>query len=114
MFSSVQFISKSFTHMKTFKDLTFEPHPWGDGEQAVLQFDNGRSVSVITGADWFFTSDDKPYEVGFRKKDGKLGCVYLDKDSNSVDLVEDADHNDVVGYCTENDVTRIMEAIQKL
>lgn len=100
--------------MKTFNDLTFEPHPYFDGKQAFLEFDNGRAVSVITGSTWCHASNDKPYEVGFMKEDGKLGCVYLDKDSNSVDLVEDADHNDVVGYCTENDVTRIMEAIQKL
>jgi hypothetical protein len=99
--------------MKTFKDLTFEPHPYFDGEHAFLEFDNGRAVSVITG-DKFLTSDDKPYEVGFRTKDGRLGCVYLDKDSNSVALVEDADHNDVQGYCTEDDVTLIMKTIQTL
>jgi len=101
--------------MKTFKDLTFEPHPYFDGEHAFLEFDNGRAVSVITG-DKFLTSDDKPYEVGFRKKDGRLGCVnlYLDGDNMSVSLVQDADHNDVEGYCTAEDVTLIMEAIQKL
>lgn len=106
--------------MKTFKDLTFKPHPCGEGEQAFLEgeqafleFENGQAVSVITG-DGSFTSDDKPYEVGFRTKDGKLGCVYLDRDSNSVALVEDADRNDVQGYCTEDDVTLIMKAIQIL
>jgi hypothetical protein len=100
--------------MKTFKDLTFEPHPSGKGEQAYIRFDNKRAVSVVTGADWFHTSDDKPYEVGFMKKGGKLGCVYLDRDSMSVALVEDADHNDVQGYCTEDDVTLIMKTIQIL
>jgi hypothetical protein len=99
--------------MKTFKDLTFEPHPYFDGKQAFLEFNNGRAVSVITG-DKFLTSDDKPYEVGFRKKDGRLGCVSLDRDNMSVSLVQDADHNDVEGYCTAEDVTLIMEAIQKL
>jgi hypothetical protein len=99
--------------MKTFKDLTFETHPYFDGKQAFLEFNNGRAVSVITG-DKFLTSDDKPYEVGFRKKDGRLGCVSLDRDNMSVSLVQDADHNDVEGYCTAEDVTLIMEAIQKL
>ena len=99
--------------MKTFKDLTFEPHPYFDGEHAFLEFDNGRAVSVITG-DKFLTSDDKPYEVGFRKKDGRLGCVSLDRDNMSVSLVQDANHNDVEGYCTEDEVNLIMEAIQKL
>ena len=102
--------------MKTFKDLTFEPHSMGEGEHAMLLFDNGRAVSVITGSSLFRTSDDKPYEVGFVTKDGRLGCVhlYLDRDTMQVALVEDADHNDVQGYCTEDDVTLIMEAIQKL
>lgn len=97
--------------MKTFKDLTFEPHHRGEGMQAVLQFDNGRGISVITGGSWFFTTDDKPYEVAFFKRGGGLGCVYLVPDTV---LVEDTDDNDVQGYCTEEDVTRIMEAIQKL
>jgi len=100
--------------MKTFKDLTFKPHPSGDGEQAVLHFDNGRAVSVITGGIMLLTSDDKPYEVGFITKDGKLGCVYINKGSNSVALAEDADHNDVEGFCTAEDVTLIMKAIQIL
>lgn len=99
--------------MKTFKDLTFEPHPYFYGVHAFLEFDNGQAVSVVTG-DGFFTSDDKPYEVGFRTKDGRLGCVSLDRDSMSVSLVQDADHSDVAGYCTEEDVTLIMKAIQKL
>jgi len=101
--------------MKTFKDLTFIPHPNAEGGKAAfIDFDNGRTISVVTGSSWFFTSDDKPYEVGFMNKDGELGCVYLDRDDMSVALVEDADHNDVVGYCNEEDVTLIMEAIQKL
>ena len=109
--------------MKTFKDLTFEPHPNVEGgKSAVIDFDNGRAISVITGADCFQTSDDKPYEVAFRTKDGRLGCVYLDRGSMSVSLLEDEDHtllwlrllHDVVGYCTEDDVTLIMKAIQIL
>ena len=102
--------------MKTFKDLTFEPHPSGKGEQAYIRFDNKRAVSVVTGADWFHTSDDKPYEVGFLKKGGKLGCVYLLNSAgvSYVTLYEDALHNDVQGYCTEDDVTLIMKAIQQL
>jgi hypothetical protein len=99
--------------MKTFKDLTFEPHPLG-GKCAYIRFDNKRAVSVVTGADWFHTSEFAPYEVGFIKLDHKLGCVHLDRGSNSVALVENADHNDVQGYCTEDEVTLIMKAIQIL
>jgi hypothetical protein len=99
--------------MKTFKDLTFEPHPFG-GKQAYAFFDNERAVSVVTGADWFHTSEFAPYEVGFINLDGKLGCVYLERGTTSVTIAEDADHNDVQGYCTEDEVTLIMKAIQNL
>ena len=100
--------------MKTFKDLTFEPHSSGKGEQAVLQFDNGRSVSVITGADWFSTSDDKPYEVAFVDEYGCLGMLLYEGAGDSVTLIEDTEHNDVVGFCTEDEVSLIMKSIQKL
>ena len=98
--------------MKTFKDLTFEPHHSGEGKQALLGFDNGRAVSVITGSKYFYTSEEGPYEVAFIDKTGDLGQVHLG--SRSVTLFEDTGHNDVEGYCTEEDVTFIMEAIQKL
>jgi len=111
--------------MKTFKDLTFVPHPNVEGGKAAfIDFDNERIVSVVTGASGFFTSDDKPYEVAFIKKGGGLGKVYLEeRDLDIADkpimvkeviLVEDEEGNDVAGYCTEEDVTLIMEAIQKL
>ena len=86
----------------------------GEGDVAALFFDNERGIFVITGADWFDTSDDKPYEVGFVTKDKKLGCVYFDRDSMSVSLAEDADHSDVQGCCAEDEVTLIMKAIQTL
>lgn len=94
--------------MKTFKDLTFKDHHSGEGKRAFLYFDNGRGISVLTGSKYFFISEEAPYEVGFIKQDGGLGCVY------GTTLVEDANDNDVQGYCTEEDVTLIMEAIQKL
>ena len=111
--------------MKTFKDLTTRSHPHAEGGQlAFLLFDNGRGISVITGSKYFQTSNEAPYEVAFIKEDGKLGKVYLEeRDLDIMDkpaivkeviLVEDETGNDVAGYCTEQDVTLIMEAIQKL
>ena len=100
--------------MKTFKDLTFEPHPCGEGQKALLRFDNGRAVSVITGADWFLTSVEGPYEVAIIKEDGSLGRLIYDGSSDDVVAIEDADRNDVVGYCTEDYVTLAMKAIQNL
>ena len=102
--------------MKTFNDLTFKPHHSGEGKQAILDFDNGRAISVVTGK-YFFTSEEGPYEVGFIDKAGDLGFISLG--SNTVSFIEVKDLGDTIsgepeGYCTEEDVTRIMEAIQKL
>ena len=75
--------------MKTFKDLIFTEHSIStihkDAKQAVLEFDNGRSISVVTGAKFFRTSEASPYEVGFFK-----------------------------GYCNEEDVNLIMKHIQNI
>lgn len=100
--------------MKTFKDLTFEAHPSGKGKQAILQFDNGRAVSVIADAWGRCSWNEDLYDVALIKKDGRLGCVYLDRDSASVALAEDRPYNDVAGYCTEDEVTLIMKTIQTL
>jgi len=100
--------------MKTFKDLTFEFHHSGEGIQALLNFDNGRGISVLMGSQYFYTSDAAPYEVAFIREDGELGNVYLSPHDMSIILIEDEEYSDVVGYCTKEDVIRIMEAIQKL
>lgn len=98
--------------MKTFKDLTFEPHHIGEGKRAVLQFDNGRGISVVTDSENFFTSEEKPYEVAFLQENGHLGLIYFDK-HGVLHLEEGEEDVDVVGYCTAEQITRIMEIIQK-
>ena len=104
--------------MKTFKDLTFEPHPSGEGKQAVLKFDNGRGISVISGSKYFYTSEERPYEVAFIDKTGDLGLMLLGYEKISfIERTEDLDDTvsgEPEGYCTEEQVTCIMEAIQKL
>lgn len=103
--------------MKTFKDLTFGPHPSGEGKHAFLEFNNGRGISVITGK-YFYTSEEGPYEVGFIDKTGELGFMFLSYDKvsfmESTEDLGDIMSGEPEGYCTEEDVTRIMEAIQKL
>ena len=103
--------------MKTFKDLIFKEHSIStihkDAKQAVLEFDNGRSISVVTGAKFFRTSEASPYEVGFFKKDGSLGVVNILSTTNVL-LNENSDYNDVEGYCTEEDVNLIMKHIQNI
>ena len=103
--------------MKTFKDLIFTEHSIStiekDAKQAVLEFDNGRGVSVVTGAKFFKTSEASPYEVGFLRKDGNLGVVRV-LSSTNVLLNENSEYNDVEGYCNEEDVNLIMKHIQNM
>jgi hypothetical protein len=86
--------------MKTFSDLEFKTHPMGSGIISRIKFDNGFGASVVKG----------PHTYG-----GKEGLYEL--------AVTDAEDrltyttpvtNDVEGYLTEEDVTKLLEQIQNL
>ena len=86
--------------MKTFEDLEFKKHEvLGFGFQAEITFENGYGVSVING-DYAYSSQDKPYEIAI-KKDGSI-CydTYIT--------------NDVIGYQTKDDVTKVMAQVQNI
>ena len=82
--------------MFTFKDLQFKPHSLFtvDAIQAIMEFDNGYGVSVIRGQ--YFYCNENTYEVAILK-DGDL-CY---------DITDD-----VLGYQTEDQVTKIMKKLQ--
>ena len=90
--------------MKTFNDLKFNLHPEpGFDTQAVMFFDNGYGISVITGKD-AYSDDENPYE-----------CAVIKGNKISWYIVYDAPiANDVIGYCDETEVSRIMKQIQEL
>jgi hypothetical protein len=86
--------------MKTFSDLEFKTHHMGSGIISRIKFDNGFGASVVKG----------PHTYG-----GKEGLYEL--------AVTDAEDrltyptpvtNDVEGYLTEEDVTKLLEQIQNL
>lgn len=83
--------------MKTFDDLQFEDHPIGEGKKARLNFNNGYGVSVITGSK-YFCCDAYTYEVAVLKDD----CICY-----STPITDD-----VLGYQTKNQISRIMKEIQ--
>lgn len=84
--------------MKTFKDLDFKPHSFGNGVQARMNFNNGYGVSVVR----FNGSYGYPklWEVGIMYKDS------LTYDTHITD--------DILGWQKDQDVTDIMEQVQKL
>ncbi|MCK5015919.1 MAG: hypothetical protein KAS32_02515 [Candidatus Peribacteraceae bacterium] len=103
--------------MKTFKDLMPEPkmtpkdeaaikeiiseiEEWVQPMQALMYFDNGYGVSVISG--WgAYSGDEGLYELAVMKK-GK-GITY-----------DTPITSDVEGHLTEDDVTGLMIAVQCL
>lgn len=90
--------------MKTFNDLKFKQHrnP-GFDTQAIMFFDNGYGISVITGEDAY--SDDKhPYECAVIK--GSKENYYMVYDTPITD--------NVIGFCNKEKVSEIMKQIQEL
>lgn len=86
--------------MKTFADLTFEPHrtPYMDGH-ARLDFPNGYGVSIVKG--YCAQADaENPYEF----------AVFHEKKLCYDTPITD----DVCGYLTADDVTDLMRQVQEL
>ena len=86
--------------MKTFNDLQFKTHPQLSGVISRIIFDNGYGASVVK------------HEFSYGGKDGLYELAVLNKDG---ELCYDTPvTNDVIGYLRPEDVTDVMEKIQKL
>ena len=100
--------------MKTFKDLIFKEHYLSksakdfpsplkeqclNAKQAVMDFPNGYGISVLLG-ECFYSNGVDTYEIGVIK-DGAL-CY-------NTDIT-----NDVIGYLSEDEVSKVMKKIQEL
>ena len=90
--------------MKTFNDLQFKNHPgsttdFNMGIVSRLEFDNGWSVSVVKGQ-YTYGGDKGLYELAVFKD----GEIHYDND---------VANGDVIGYLRPEDVTDVMEKIQK-
>lgn len=90
---------------KTFNDLKFhtDSHLFGSMSRAKLFFPNGYGVSVIIGT-FSYGGDEGLYEC----------AVLKGKEGNSELCYDTPITNDVIGYCDENKVTKIMKQIQDL
>ena len=90
--------------MKTFDDLKFNLHPKkGFDTHAVMFFDNGYGISVITGED-AYSNDEYPYE-----------CAVIEGNKDKFNIVIDTPiTNDVIGFCDKDKITEIMKQIQEL
>ena len=86
--------------MKTFNDLVFKQDIQRGLNAAKVMFDNGYGASVIIGPHTY-GGEDGLYELAVLGKDKKL--TY---DTSVTD--------DVEGHLSEDEVTKLMEQIQKL
>lgn len=84
--------------MKTFDDLEFKKHHI-TVRQAVMEFDNGYGVSVVTG----------PIAYG-----GDLGLYELAVLKGASLCYDTPITNDVIGYLTPVEVSAYMGKVQKL
>ena len=85
--------------MKTFNDLDFQPMQFDIGIQARIFFDNGYGASVIRS----------PYSYGGNQDLYELAVI---KD-NAI-CYDTPVTDDVLGYLTEDDVTKYLGQIQEL
>ena len=87
---------------KTFKDLRFKPQSFLNGLQAILFFPNGYGISVVRNVLSRTTVDT--WEIAILKGT-----------ESDYDLCYDTPiTNDVIGYCSEEEVSNIMKQIQDL
>ena len=100
--------------MLTFDNLVFIKHPalgnrYEEAIQAVVRFDNGYGVSVVTGptgCGLYGNIEEETYEIAAIKGTSfNWGLVYPKKTSFK---------NDVLGYRTAEEITDLMAELQKL
>lgn len=99
--------------MKTFKDLEFKTHHFGEGIQSIIYFDNSYGASVIRS----------PFSYGGNSGKYEL-AIYLNRvvtnDETGEQTIQGSicydTHitNDVIGDLTEEEVTDYLRQIQEL
>ena len=97
--------------MKSFKDIEFKPHSFGEGLHGVIFFPNGYGVSVVrykapntTIRYSSYTSNDSEWEV----------AVIFGKQGNWQISYNTGITNDVIGHLTEGEVDWVMIQVQEL
>ena len=86
--------------MNKFDLLTFTKMKHQDGVQAIAEFPNGFGASIIK-SDFSHGGKSGLFEIAVLDNDGKI--------NSQTDITDD-----VVGWCDDKDVDRILTAISKL
>ena len=86
--------------MKAFKDLEFKELPDGNGIYCRIQFENGYGASIVKHK-YSYGGDKGLYEVAVLDSGGEITYTTPITD-------------DVIGYLRPEDVTDVIEKIEKL
>jgi hypothetical protein len=84
----------------SFKELNFQQHPMGVGQQCIVQFSNGYGASIVKG-EHTYGGKDGLYELAVFGQDGHI-------------TYDTPITNDVLGYLSEEDVEKILTDIKNL
>lgn len=96
--------------MKSFKDIKFKPHSFGDGFHGLCFFENGYGVSVVR----FKSPISKTY-ASYTSNDSEWEVAVLYGDENEWEITYNTHiTDDVLGYLTEGEVDWIMIQVQEL
>jgi hypothetical protein len=97
--------------MKSFKDIEFKPHKYGEGLHGLIFFENGYGVSVVRYKASYdvnnyssYTSNDSEWEVA---------VIYGNEKSWEISYNTHIT-DDVLGHLTEGEVDWVMFQVQEL
>jgi hypothetical protein len=96
--------------MKTFKDIEFKPHSFGEGLHGLLFFPNGYGVSVVryknptSGTYSTYTTNEDEWEVA---------VLYGDENEWNI-TYNTYITDDVIGHLSEGGVEQIITLVQNL
>ena len=83
-----------------FKELNFQPHRMGMGQQCIVQFPNGYGASIVKG-EYTYGGPKGLYELAVFGKNGEI--------TYDTPITED-----VFGYLSEEEVEKILIDIKNL
>jgi hypothetical protein len=96
--------------MKSFKEIEFKPHVFGEGFQGIIFFENNYGVSVVryknptSGTYSTYTANEDEWEVA---------VIYGNENDWEI-TYNTPITDDVIGNLTESEVDRIMGQVQRL
>jgi hypothetical protein len=96
--------------MKSFKDIEFKPHSFGEGVHGLLFFPNGYGVSVVR-----YKNPISKSFGSYTSNDGEWEVAVITGNKDKWELCYDTDiTNDVLGHLTEGEVDWVMLQVQQL